>query len=266
MTPQLGHMGYTVLMLGIAACLFVAMLVAIEMGRRFAIRQLAKKGEASRIGVGVVDSTVYGLLGLLIGFTFSGGAARLDHRRELMVQEVGAVSTAWQRTQILPSESMPAIRAQLREYVDALIAVYAAVPGSEPEQEQRSRLRGAEARLWADAVRACLAPGGEAARMLVLPALNELFDVVDTERLAQRIHPPMSIWAMLAVAALAASLFAGYAIASASTRNWLYIVGVAATVSAAAYVIMDMESPRLGLIRVDTMDRALIELRATMTD
>jgi hypothetical protein len=34
--------------------------------------------------------------------------------------------------------------------------------------------------------------------------------------------------------------------------------------SAAVYVILDFEFPRLGLIRVDAFDRALVDVRASM--
>jgi hypothetical protein len=63
---------------------------------------------------------------------------------------------------------------------------------------------------------------------------------------------------------MAAALFAGYGVAAKSTHNWLFSIGVAATVSLATYVIVELEYPRLGLIRVSDMDRALVELRATM--
>ena len=96
-----------------------------------------------------------------------------------------------------------------------------------------------------------------------MPSMNEVFDVVDTEFFARMLHTPVLIYVMLAVAALASALFAGYGM-SGNPRNWLYIVGVAATVSVATWVILELESPRLGLIRMDTMDDALAELRATM--
>jgi len=38
----------------------------------------------------------------------------------------------------------------------------------------------------------------------------------------------------------------------------------AAVMAVAVYVISDLEFPRLGLIRVDTFDQALVELRASM--
>ncbi len=50
----------------------------------------------------------------------------------------------------------------------------------------------------------------------------------------------------------------------APARNWLHMVAFAATVTLAVYVIIDLEYPRLGLIRVDSFDQALVELRAKM--
>jgi hypothetical protein len=82
--------------------------------------------------------------------------------------------------------------------------------------------------------------------------------------MARRIHPPSVIFVMLGVAALASAIFAGYGIASGSTRNWMYMVGIAATIAAATYVILELEYPRLGLFRINAMDQALTELRATM--
>jgi hypothetical protein len=42
------------------------------------------------------------------------------------------------------------------------------------------------------------------------------------------------------------------------------MVGFAAAIAVTIYVILDIEYPRLGFIRVDAIDRLLVELRATM--
>src|SRR5690349_12832023 len=49
-----------------------AMLLCVEFGRRWALAQLERHGPEARTGVGVVDGAVYGLLALLVGFSFSG--------------------------------------------------------------------------------------------------------------------------------------------------------------------------------------------------
>lgn len=257
-------LSFVALALGIALGLFVGMLTFLEVGRRFGIRQLERHGPDARIGVGVVDGAVYSLLALLVGFSFSGAAGRFDNRRLIVGREVNAIGTAWLRIDLLPDVSQVALRDSFRRYVDAVIASHTIPSLARDVLLESPELRHAENEVWSRAVAATLDRTGEQARMLLLPSLNEMFDVVTDERLARRIHPPLVIFVMLAIAALASSLFAGYGVASKSPRNWVLMIGVAATISMAAYVIIELEYPRLGLIRVSDMDRALAELRATM--
>lgn len=44
----------------------------------------------------------------------------------------------------------------------------------------------------------------------------------------------------------------GLRMASSKARNWLPMVGRAFVMAVSVYVILDIEYPRLGLIRVDT--------------
>jgi len=125
-------------------------------------------------------------------------------------------------------------------------------------------LKRAQDVLWTRAVAACLGPGGEPARMLLLPSLNESFDAVEMEYLNRRIHPPVIIYAMLGMAALAAAVFGGMGVAVGTTRNWSHIVGFAATIAIAVWVIVELEYPRFGVIRVTSFDQTLVELRESM--
>jgi hypothetical protein len=248
----------------VAIAFFAGMVALLEVGRRIALVQVARHGADARIGIGVVDGAVYGLLALLIGFSFSGAAQRFDHRREIISHEVNAIGTAWMRIDLLPAARQPAIRDGFRAYMDALLASYENPGSPSTAYLEPPAVTRAQNDIWAHSVAATIDPSGERARMLLLPALNEMFDVVEEERLARRIHPPAVIFAMLAITIGAAALFAGYGIASRSTHNWFFAIGVAATIAMATYVIVELEYPRLGLIRVSEMDQALVELRATM--
>ena len=46
--------------------------------------------------------------------------------------------------------------------------------------------------------------------------------------------------------------------------SWLHVALFALVMSATVYVTMDLEYPRVGLIRVDAVDRVLVELRWAM--
>jgi hypothetical protein len=59
-------------------------------------------------------------------------------------------------------------------------------------------------------------------------------------------------------------MIAGYGMARAESRAWFHVIGFAAVVAMVAYVILDIEHPRLGFIRIDTLDRALVDLRGSM--
>lgn len=99
--------------------------------------------------------------------------------------------------------------------------------------------------------------------MLLLPALNDMFDI------ATKLHPPTVIFAMLGSLALASVLLAGYGMTGygmtgGKSRSWIHVIGMAGVIAVSVYVILDIEYPRLGLIRVDGADPVLIELRQSM--
>jgi hypothetical protein len=69
---------------------------------------------------------------------------------------------------------------------------------------------------------------------------------------------------MLALLALMSSLLAGYAMAGSRSRSWIHIVGFALIMAATVYVILDLEFPRLGIIRIDSFDQLLVDVRRGM--
>jgi hypothetical protein len=74
----------------------------------------------------------------------------------------------------------------------------------------------------------------------------------------------MIIFFMLSVLALVSSLLAGYGMAGSKTHSWIHIFGFALVMAMTVFVILDIEYPRLGLIRIDAFDQDLVELRQSM--
>ena len=104
--------------------LFLGMLILLEVGRRIGARRLAEDPEGAEAGVGTVEGAVFALLGLLIAFTFSGAASRVDTRRQLIVEETNNIGTAYLRLDLLPVEALPGLREKFRLYVDTRLEVY----------------------------------------------------------------------------------------------------------------------------------------------
>lgn len=258
-------MGYTLSALLITLVLFFGMLMMLETGRRIGNRRLMSDPEGARAGTSAVDGAVYALLGLLIAFTFSGAASRFDVRRNLIIEETNAIGTAYLRLDLLPVEIQPVLRDLFRRYVDSRLEVYRKLPDLAAAQAELARSAQLQGEIWTRTVAAGRLEGAPPpATMLLLPALNQMFDITTTRTIAGQIHPPTVIFAMLFGLALASALLAGYGMAGGKARDWLHMMGFAVVMAMVVYVIIDIEYPRMGLIRVDAFDQALVELRANM--
>jgi hypothetical protein len=53
--------------------------------------------------------------------------------------------------------------------------------------------------------------------------------------------------------------------AGGRAHSWIHILGFALVMAVTAFVILDIEYPRLGLIHIDAFDQTLIDLRQSMT-
>ena len=88
-----------------------------------------------------------------------------------------------------------------------------------------------------------------------------MIDVTTARTIALQTHLPRLIVAVLVCVALLSGLLAGYAMARRRSRSWLHMALYAAVLAVTIYTVLDLDHPRLGLIRIDSADQALIQLR-----
>jgi len=244
--------------------LFLAMILFIEVGRRLRLRSQAKGAEVSAAGLGAVEGALFGLMGLVLAFTFSGAISRFDDRRKLIVEEANDIGTAYLRVDLLPSAAQPQLREIMRRYVDTRIETYRVLPDLDAAMSLFAKANEIQKEIWQYAVAATNDAANPRGSMVLLPALNAMFDIANTRFWATQAHPPALIFALLGTLALVCSLLAGYGMGGGKDRNWVHTVGFALILTITVYVIVDMEFPRMGFIRVDAFDQALVDVRATM--
>jgi hypothetical protein len=249
--------------LGVIVVLLAAMLGAQAWGRRQGERSRLLTGTIDKSPYGATEGAVFALLGLFLAFVFSGAGGRFDDRRHLVIEETIAIGTAWLRIDLLPAKSQPAIRGLFREYLDARLETYRLVSAGEPYEASRRRYVSLQQEIWNESVRGADASDKTVAAML-LPALNQMFDIATTRVAVTRIHPPVVVYVMIAMLAIVSSVFVGFGSAGSGARSTVHSLAFAVVLAIVLYVIVDLEFPRLGLIRVDSMDRLLVELRESM--
>jgi hypothetical protein len=216
--------------------MFLGMLLLLEIGRRLGARRFARDPEAAKSGGGAAEGAVFGLMALLIAFTFSGAASRFDVRRDLVVEEANDIGTAWLRLDMLPVTAQPPLREKFRQYVDARLAFYQKLPDIRSVGADLARTRVMQNEIWKDAVAACRDSGSSPATMLLLPALNQMIDITTTRTVAAQTHPPAVIYVMLGLLVLAGSLLAGFDLGAGIARNWFHTFAFALIMTIAIYV------------------------------
>lgn len=244
--------------------LFFGMLLFLEFGRRIGLHHLAQEGGLAR-GVGTAEGAVFGLLGLLIAFTFSGAAGRFEERRHLITDEANAIGTAYLRLDLLPVASQPELRSLFYNYTGLRAQVYQDTKTLSVVHQRVIQIEQLQKQIWEQTLRAARAPDAPAhAMMLLVPALNEMIDITTTRSMATQNHPPFIVFMLLVFLSLVGSLLIGYEMAENPHRSWLHCVAFASIMSMSIYVIVDLEFPRLGLFTITGADQLLLDLQASM--
>lgn len=245
-----GHTSY--ILLGVATlALFV---LALEVGYRMGAREAGRE-EKSAAQLGTIQGATLGLLGLLLGFSFAGAAGRFMERQDLIAREANAIGTAWLRAGLLPEPHGTALREGLERYRTQRVELSRNLQRGLSEaaladiaELQRGLWRAAKAGVRAE----------PALAVAVLPPVNEVLDLHALRMASGRKHLPTLVMGLLVLCSVLALGTIGFGTGIAGRRNLFVALSLAVLVAAALVTTVDMDHPRLGLIRLD--DLPLIEL------
>ena len=241
---------------------FFALLLFLEIGRRIGLASTL----GSHAGTSTVNGAVFGLIGLLIAFTFSGAASRFEARRHLITEEANAIGTAYLRIDQLPADVQPEMRALFRHYLEVRATTYRDVTDITATNAKLAEAEAMQKLMWAKASDAVQRKDAHpSAARLMLPALNSMIDIVTTRAVATENHPPVSIYILLACLSMMGSLLIGYEMSSDKGKKWLHMIVFAGVMAITVYVIIDLEFPRMGLIQVQSADHILMDLRKSFS-
>ena len=257
-------MGLASSIIEISVGLFLGMLAFMELGRRIALSRMSADPEGFRKGVGAIEATTFALLGLLIAFTLWGASGRLDTRRHLMVEEANAIVTAYMRVKMLPQESQQRLRESFRRYLEIRLDWYRNLADPRSAEKDKAIAASIQAEIWNEAVSACRNQDFQGATMLLLPAINNMINMMTTQATASRMFTPETMFRLLFVLAIISSMMAGYAMAGQKKRNWTHTLGYCAIIAFTVFVILDLEYRRHGPERRDSSNQALLELKNTI--
>jgi hypothetical protein len=227
------------------AVLFVALVATEEAGIRWRQKLSAYIDEARDEQISAARDAVGVFLFLLLGFTLAMALQRLDHRRELIVEEADAIATASLRVQTAPEPFRGEVLALLREYVDVRLAYSSAGRGPEL-YETLARSKKLQDRIWEQSL-AMVQQKDSPINAIFLQSINETFTWSEKRMAALENRVPLAIWTMLAFISMVRCLIVGLSI---KRRFWVTTILWPLMISIVLGLIADLDSPYSGVIQI----------------
>ncbi|MGI1663926.1 hypothetical protein ACRDNQ_16930 [Palleronia sp. KMU-117] len=246
----------------IAAVLMISMIAAMYGGLSVGRVARKKRDEEAKSQTLTVQGSLLGILGLLLGFTFSVSLSRYDMRSQAVVDEANAIGTAWLRTDLLADEPRAEARALLHRY-----AIVRSEAGRVPASEEDRRLilvNAAEEifeKLWVLAAQEARSERGPVALAFVT-SLNDMSDALLSRNAAIERHVPEVVLFTLYGTFIVVGAVLGLGSAQGGLRPGPPVYAMIALIVVLVFLIIDLDRPRRGLIEVD--QSPLLTLAAEM--
>jgi hypothetical protein len=239
-----------------------AFLAAGEAGFRLGHKTDARSTANTRSEILAVEGGILALLGLLLGFTMSMAVTRFEARKQAVLDEANAVGTSYRRAQLLPAPESADIRSLLRQYVD--VRVQYGNAGEDPDRIKTTRELAAHLQdeIWTRAITYAQEDPNPVRTGLLLQSLNQVIDLEASRWMAFQNHVPRTVVLVNCVLALLAALFVGYTFGLGGRRQIFATCALTLAITAALVVIIDLDSPRHGLIWVG--QQPMIDLQHQM--
>jgi hypothetical protein len=206
-------------------------------------------------------SSLSGLLFLLLAFTFGMSVSRYDSRREIIIEESNAISTALLRADLYAEKERIFFRENFKQYIESRIDYYKAGRNIEKLRLSNEHTNSISKRLWQRATKLSFDHINTDATRQMIPALNEMIDITTTRTAGEKAKVPDSIIWLLFVLACITSFYSGYSGALKGSIDWLVEFGFCIMISVTVLFIFDLDRPFRGLVTLDESNNYIIELR-----
>jgi len=196
---------------------------------------------------GLLVGAILGLMGFLLATTTAMAADRFDGRRALVVEEANALETTFLRAGYLSEPASTEVRNLLRVYAPLRINVL------DPAEYEANLAASKDMLddLWEHAEAVAREGGNQPVVALFIESLNESIDVLSAREAAlTNGRVPESVVLLLLLGAFLSTGIVGYHAGLTLRRGTVGAVVLIVVLSVALALVIDLDRPRDGLLRV----------------
>jgi len=231
----------TIILVGLAV-----ILLASEIGRWLG----ARTEDRDSSNVSTLEGAVFGLLALMLGFTFAMALSRFEARRDAVLNEANAIGTTALRARLLPEPERKEVLQLLKQYVKIRLGITQQPVSRTELMTAISQSNALQESLWQQAATLAAKNNGMVPTGLFIQTLNDMIDNQGKRLAALRNRVPNIVLLALFGIAVVGSGFAGYANGLEPRRTQVPVYITAVLVSGVILLILDLDRPSGGFIAV----------------
>jgi hypothetical protein len=230
---------------------FGVMIITLELGFRVGKKRRDTWRNAESGGGGIVQTSIFAVLGLVLAFTYSAGLTRFEARKAALLNEANALGTAFLRADLASEPGRTELMEALYEY-----AVTRSIPprSAVTLKDQNlflSKTLEKQASIWPATKRVIDQQNPDPLEVSIVSSINSVLDA-HTIRFAAVIDGlnPTVIF-LLALVTLCAMAVAGFNAGIHGRMSRWRMIAFSIVLASFVFVILDLDRPNDGTIIVD---------------
>ncbi|WP_264566492.1 hypothetical protein [Flavobacterium sp. N3904] len=240
--------------------LLILMFLTYRLGYLFRVFEIKKNDVISNDGLNPIQASFFGLVALLLSFTFNMAAVRYDNRRAVIVEEANSIRTAILCTDMYPEALKKNLLTELEKYVDFRITYYTADINEQKIDLAKRNSNQVFKKIWTAVIKDAENPEHLIRSQQMIPALNKMINVVASRDAIITAKVPKLVLYLLFIAVLLASFTVGYTNIE-KQKNHLLAIVFSITVVFTVFIILNLDRPRRGMINVNSTEQKIVELK-----
>jgi hypothetical protein len=245
----------------ICLVLLIVLPVVVIFGNKLRKRFWTPENGDTKGGVNSLLAALFGLWSFILAFTYGQSGTRFENLRAMIVDESNCLRNAILRTDFFPDSVRKVYRSELHTYLEERIFYYNYAADEANFEKNRAEISRTAAALWATTVGLTKNPGTRVPAEAMVTPLTNLFDVGIRREALLGAGVPGLVSGMLIVLTLAICFVGGFTTPSMNRKEWIVVFAFASLATMILYITLDLARPMHGLIRLDSGQISIVNLR-----